>query len=79
MKCQVLSRAGRSGTGLGGSYFELHTSEFRRNAGWRESMVRNEPNLRPAEYPSFHYSIIPPFQSDAKRAKRTQTAVAGSQ
>jgi hypothetical protein len=27
---------------------------------------------RPAEYPVFHYSIIPPFQTGTDRAKRTQ-------
>jgi hypothetical protein len=27
---------------------------------------------RPAQYPAFHYSILPPFQSDVDRAKRTQ-------
>jgi hypothetical protein len=28
---------------------------------------------RPVEYPAFHYSIIPPFQSDAVRAKQSQS------
>jgi hypothetical protein len=29
---------------------------------------------RPVEYPAFHYSIIPPFQSDADRAEESRSA-----
>jgi hypothetical protein len=34
--------------------------------------VRKKANSRPSGYPPFHYSIIPPFPSDAHRAKRSQ-------
>jgi hypothetical protein len=41
-----------------------------------EPIVRNEPNFggvdRRAEYPAFHYSIIPPSRADACCAKQSQ-------
>jgi hypothetical protein len=42
--------------------------------------MRNKPNLHRAhdqDTPLVHYSIIPPFQSDANRAKRSQFRPAG--
>jgi hypothetical protein len=33
----------------------------------------NKPNFRRPGYPLFQYSIIPPFQPDANRAKQSQT------
>jgi hypothetical protein len=36
------------------------------------SIVRNKPNFRGRDTPSFHFSIIPAFQSGADRAKQSQ-------
>jgi len=43
---------------------------------WWERTVRNKPNFRrpdARDTPSFHYSTIPAFRSDADRAKQSQT------
>ncbi len=64
-------RTGRRGRGWSQS---CETNPIR---GSRGPIVQNEPNFGPAggcNTPPFQYSIIPAFQLDAYRAKRTQFA-----